>query len=210
MKLQRPPFMIYSEKLQNGPVGVGMTILHPRVSFHTCLSLANVNGKQASRGRTPAQLEDVLRKTGYVVFRIDCAKVREVPPSCLKLKYTGWGENAMATFSCTGRRLDGCTEPCMLLFWSCPRGGNPHPSCPALQAEEPGKGDFNTVSWAWLCPPCCQPLSLYLYGRTLNKSGGRRSQDFAASALLISGARCLPTAGVPAHGGVWGSSPDLH
>lgn len=127
------------------------------------------------------------------------AKVREVPPSCLKLKYTGW-ENAMATFSCTGRRLDGCTEPCMLLFFGPVPGEEPTPSCPALQAEEPGKGGgFNTVSWAWLCLPaanhCLSPLQL----ETLNKETvalGGASPGLCSFGTTDIGAGCLPTAGV--------------
>lgn len=48
MKLQRPPFMIYSEKLQNGPRRRWNDHPSSQRPFHTCLSLANVNGKQAS------------------------------------------------------------------------------------------------------------------------------------------------------------------
>lgn len=86
MKLQRPSFMIYSEKLWTAPVDAGMTILHFSVRSTLASALPTSVENRPPRGRTPAQLEDILGKTGYVVFRMDCAKVHEVPPSRLKLK----------------------------------------------------------------------------------------------------------------------------
>lgn len=103
-------------------------------------------------------------------------------------------------------------NPACCFFGPVP-GEEPTPSCPALQAEEPGKGVVSTrCHGAWLCLPAANHCLSPVQFETLNKETvalGGLAQDFAASALLISG----PGA---AHGlvscadEVWGSSPDLH
>lgn len=136
-----------------------MTILHLSVRSTLASALPTSMENRPLRGRTPAQLEDILGKTGYAVFRIDCAKVHEVPPNHLKLKYTGW-EDATAIFSCTGRRLGGCAEPWTLFFLVVSPERNPHRAAWLWRLKSWGSGGFQHGVMGVALPPCCQPVSL--------------------------------------------------
>lgn len=72
------------------------------------------------RGRTPAQLEDVLRKTGYVVFRIESSRGTTQLPEVKIYRLGECDGNIFLHWKETGwlhRTLDAA------FFWSCPQGG---------------------------------------------------------------------------------------
>ena len=92
-------------------------------------------------------------------------------------------------------------------------GRNPHGAARLCRLKSRGRGGFNTVSWVWLCLPaakhCLSPLQLETLNKEMVALGGASPGLCSFGTTDIRG--WAPAhGGCPAHGRVWGSSPDLH